>query len=60
MTSIKKIRKKRGISQRELAKRIGISAPRYNQYENNKRSLPPKIALLIAKELNITLEDIYK
>lgn len=59
MTRLKEIREEKGISQRELAKRINISAPRYNQYENNKRNLPPKIALLLAKELGVTLDDIY-
>ncbi|WP_300259986.1 helix-turn-helix domain-containing protein [Clostridium sp.] len=60
MTRLKEIREEKGISQRELAKRINISAPRYNQYENNKRSLPPKIALLLAKELNVTIDEIYR
>ena len=60
MTHLKKIREEKGLSQIELANRIGISAPRYNQYEKNKRKLPPKIALLLAKELGITLEDIYE
>lgn len=59
MTNLKKAREKKGISQKTLAKILEISAPRYNQYENKKRSIPPDIAIKISKILNISFEDIY-
>ena len=43
----------RGISQRRLAKEIGIPASQLNEVLNGKRSLSAELALLIGKALDL-------
>jgi transcriptional regulator with XRE-family HTH domain len=56
---LKEIRKQKGITQQMLAEKIGISKQRLSNYENGKRRLPADIAILISKELNIPVEELY-
>ena len=60
MINIAKIRYEKGISQRELADKIGITDSAICQYENGKRS--PNIQTLkkIAQVLNCTVDDLIK
>ena len=56
--NLKEIRISNGITQRELAERIGIAPNTYNQYETGKRQ--PDIATLqaIARELDVSLDEL--
>ncbi len=57
---LKEIRKQKGITQKELAEKLGISPQRLSNYEKGKRRLPADIAILISRELNISVEEIYE
>ncbi|HBF1646943.1 helix-turn-helix transcriptional regulator [Clostridioides difficile] len=59
MNSLKEIRNKKGISQKKLAQKLEISPQRYNQYERARRKLPVDIAVKIANEFGITLDEIF-
>lgn len=54
MTPIKTVRLMRGISQTELAARMGISPQSLNQYESGARSLGPKLLPLAAGALGVS------
>jgi DNA-binding XRE family transcriptional regulator len=63
-SSIKKIRKKLGISQIMFGKAIGVSTSAIANYENDFRKPRPEIAFKIldfakSKGLKLNLEDIY-
>jgi transcriptional regulator with XRE-family HTH domain len=53
---IKEIRKKRGLSQRELAKRINKSYSVVCGYESNAQLPPLDVAISIAAVLNVSLD----
>ncbi len=55
---IRKYRKKAGITQQEMARRLGVTAPAVNKWENNNTQ--PDIALLapIARLLGITTDTL--
>lgn len=55
---IKKIRKMQGLTQRELANKLGTTPQNLAQYENNKRN--PKYWTLqkIAEVLNVSIEEL--
>lgn len=55
---IQELRKARGLSQRELAARIGIHPPTLSQLENGHVRLWPGYARRIARALNVTLADL--
>lgn len=57
MTPIKTARYMRGLSQTELAARMGISPQSLNQYESDARSLGPK--LLPAAEQALDVSEAY-
>lgn len=52
-TAIKTLRSKRGISQKDLASRIGITAPSLSQIENNAVFPHKSTILKICEELDI-------
>lgn len=56
--NLKRIRKSKGLSQKELAEKLGVSQPSYAQYERGTRN--PKIETLnkIAQALNTTVEEL--
>ncbi|MBQ8814102.1 MAG: helix-turn-helix transcriptional regulator [Lachnospiraceae bacterium] len=56
--NIKNFRKLRGLTQKELAQKIGVAEITLRQYENNKRE--PRIETIqkIASALNVRLVDI--
>jgi addiction module HigA family antidote len=45
-----------GITQAELARRIGVSYPRVNELVNGKRSLTPDTALRLARVFGVSVE----
>lgn len=59
-TFVKSLRVKRGFSQLEIAKKIGISRSSYIAFEQGKRDLTLAEANEIAKIFQISLEDITK
>lgn len=57
---IKEVRKQKGISQKELAKRIGISSNYLSELEHTKFDIRFGLLLEIAKELDTSVEDLYE
>jgi addiction module HigA family antidote len=45
-----------GLTQAELARRIGVSYPRVNELVNGKRSLTPDTALRLARLFGVSVE----
>jgi transcriptional regulator with XRE-family HTH domain len=56
---LKRIRKQRGLSVRELAQRIGVPISTYREWENGRLIQGPAPYLLIAKTLNVSLHEIF-
>ena len=57
---IKGIRKKKGISIRELSKKTNISRSYLSELENNKKINPTLQSLLkIASALNVNVKDLF-
>lgn len=55
---IQEFRKKSGLSQSDLAQKVGISRNALYNYENNKRAIPVPLLIKISAVLNIGLEDL--
>lgn len=53
-------RMKKGLSQNELAKRIGISANYLSELEHNKFDIRFGLLLRIAEELNVKIDELYE
>ena len=56
---IKDKRKEIGLSQEELAKRCGVTRQTINAIENNKYDPTLTLACKLAKELNITVDELF-
>ena len=56
---IKDKRKEIGLSQEELAKRCGVTRQTINAIENNKYDPTLTLAFELAKELNITVDELF-
>lgn len=56
MLNIKKYREKKGISQAELSRRIGVSRQTFNNYELGKREADYETLLKIAEELHTSVQ----
>jgi putative transcriptional regulator len=56
---IKKRREELGLTQAELASRIKISTGHLNRIENETRPVNVKLAIRIARALNVAVEDIF-
>lgn len=52
-------RKELGISQEELAKRCGVSRQTVNAIENNKYDPTLSLAFHLARELNLTVDELF-
>lgn len=57
---IKEIRQLRNMTLRELSKRTGISVGYLSEIERNEKKPNFDYMVLIAKALNVQLEDLYK
>ncbi len=57
---LKEIRREKKISQRKLAKLIGVYQQHISLWENGKLQLPIKHAKTIAKELGCSWKDLYE
>lgn len=53
-------RMKKGLSQNELANRIGISANYLSELEHNKFDIRFGLLLKIAEELNVKIDELYE
>ena len=54
---IKEARQRKGITQTELARRVGVSQPYYNQIENGMRNVDLSLAMNICLILELDLND---
>lgn len=57
---LKEFREKTGLSQDKLAKAIGISQARYQNYEKGKRNMPIKLARSMADIFEINWWELYE
>lgn len=55
---MKQIRDARGLSQQEVADRVGMPVRRYGSYEREERNINLKEAALIADVLDCTLDEL--
>lgn len=53
------LRQKKGKTQKQMAKILGIGISTYNQYENSQRNIPYGVAKEIADILNVQVEEIF-
>lgn len=56
--TLKKLREQHGMSQAELAERIGVAQPTVAQYESGIRVPNAVTAVMIAKRLGTTVEQL--
>ena len=59
MNKLHEIREEKGVSLRELAKLAGVSKTQINEIENGQSDPTLKTMCLIAKALNMKIEDIF-
>jgi putative transcriptional regulator len=52
-------RRRKGMTQQELADKVGVSRFHINKIENGKSKMSVGLALRIAKTLDVTLNDIF-
>ena len=57
---IKKLRKRSGISQEELAKLCGVSRQTINAIENDKYDPSLSLAFCLAKTLGVTVDELFE
>ena len=56
---MKDLRTERGLSQGELAKRVGVSRQTVNMIENGGYNPTLDLCIRICKELGVTLNDLF-
>ena len=56
---IRELRKQRGISQEELAKKCGVSRQTVNAIENDKYDPTLALAFHLARELDTTVDTLF-
>ena len=56
---IRALRKERGISQEDLARRCGVSRQTINAIENNKYDPTLSLAFRLARELEVTVDGLF-
>ena len=52
-----KLRKKHGLSRKELAERLSFSYARLSKYETGERKLSLELVILLAREFNLSLDE---
>ncbi|ABQ29805.1 MULTISPECIES: short-chain fatty acyl-CoA regulator family protein [Acidiphilium] len=55
---IRQIREQRGLQQRDIARRLGLSPSYMNQIENDRRPVPPRLAAPLCDLLGIPLAEL--
>ncbi len=56
---VRKTRREQGMTQEELAKRVGITRPYLSDIENDKRQVRGELMIRIAITLGVKVEDIF-
>ena len=56
---VAKFRNKRGLTQSQLAEKVGVSHFHINRIENGERGLTAKLGARMAKELGVSMDDIF-
>ena len=56
---IRALRKERGISQEDLARRCGVSRQTINAIENNKYDPTLALAFRLAAQLEVTVDELF-
>lgn len=59
MTKLEEYRKKKGLTQQEMANNSDISIGAYNMYENSQRKIPRDKAEIFALILDCNIDDIF-
>jgi len=57
--NLERLRKLQGYSQRELAKKTGLSHRMINYYEKDPKSIPMNKLEILAEALNVTIADFF-
>lgn len=60
ITSLKSTRESRGMTQQELAERIGVRRETILHLENNRYNPSLEMALKIARVFNLKIEDLFE
>lgn len=58
-TKLKTTRQKQGLTQVQVAEKANITERQYQRYENGERMPKANTAILIAKTLNSTVEELF-
>ena len=53
---IRKVRRKRDITQKQLAEKIGIKHQQYSRYENQENEMTVPVLIKIAEELEVSAD----
>lgn len=56
---LKRLRKQRELSVREIAQRIGVPISTYREWENGRLIQGPTPYLMISKTLNVSLHELF-
>lgn len=56
---LKKLREERGLSQKEIAKKIGVSRETISAYETGRAKPSLDVALKLAKILKVSVEELF-
>ena len=59
MNKLKQFREEAGLTQKQIAEKLGVSESYYCQLENNKRRMPLQLALDVSTILKKTPNDIF-
>lgn len=57
--NIRKLRKEKGMRQEDLARSLGVSRQTINAIENNKYNPTLELAMMLARFLNTTVEELF-
>ena len=58
--SIAEKRKQKGMTQKDIARKLGITRPAYTNIENRKKNPSLKVAFKLASILGVTLDDLLR
>ena len=57
--TLKELRARYGLSQTEVAEKLGISPPTYNKWEKNIGDVTVTNVIKVAELFNVTIDDIF-
>lgn len=60
MNRIRYLREEKGLYQKDLAKLLGVTTPVINYYENEKRAISTKTALILAEYFDVSLDYLLR